>query len=267
MSLVSSLLAELLEPTLFALRTPSETALAPLVEKARRAMAHATTALGRDLGAVHSPSYELGVAATFVELLGTAEQRTEIEDALAELRRRSWGTSLLHEIALIEQNAEPVKQRELAEKLAMDSGNLSRRIQELMSLHLVKRQSAGRLGTLFALTPLGRDLLDALVPGWQALDPRSQSIYESDEAAARASTALIDQHMGEIVEERMRLFPAAIKDVMQALTADLRLMHSDHKIQFGGGYTRLAEGRWLAPDQVQIGSRRTGVPIRVFQAA
>lgn len=228
----SSVLAEMLEASLFALRTPSEEALAPLVEKARRFVADATTSLGRDPKAVDKPSYDLGVATVFVELLGTAEQRSEIEDALASLRRRSWGQSLLHEIALIEQNASPVKQGELARELKVDSGNLSRRIQELISLGLVERRNAGRPGTLFALTPLGRDLLDDVMPGWQAIHPRSGKVFESDEAAVKASSALVDSHLREALSARMRDFPAVIHAAMHALHMEAKASRAS--LEFGG---------------------------------
>ncbi len=203
----STTLAELIEPTLFSLRRPSHQALAALVERALTLVAEKSSVLGRDLAALHQPSYEFGVATTFAELLSTAEQRSEFGDAAEKVRGLEWAQRLLHELALIERHGIPVRQQSLAQQLEMDRGNLSRRIQKLIALHLIERRAAGLAGSHFCLTALGRDVLDDLVPGWQADNPATRECFTSDEAAATAATSILERHLREMIGARIREFP------------------------------------------------------------
>lgn len=217
MRINSSTLAELIEPTLFSLRQPSQQTLAELVERALTLVAEKSAVLGRDTTALHQPSYEFGIATTFAELLSTAEQRSEFGDATKTVRGLEWAQRLLHELALIERHGVPVRQHSLAQQLAMDTGNLSRRIQKLIELNLIERRAAGTAGSHFHLTALGRDVLDDLVPGWQANNPATRACFASDEAAAIAASGILERHLGELIDARMKELPTLFEQVFKTM--------------------------------------------------
>jgi len=77
----SETLADLIEPTLYALRNPSSDLLEPLVKSARNARLHAQAALRTTRRDVDLYSFELGVASAMTELLTVADQRSVISDA------------------------------------------------------------------------------------------------------------------------------------------------------------------------------------------
>lgn len=233
MRINSSTLAELIEPTLFSLRWPSQQALATLVERALTLAAEKSAVLGRESGALHQPSYEFGVATTFAELLSTAEQRSEYGDAMETVRGLEWAQRLLHELALIEKHGVPVRQQSLAQQLEMDTGNLSRRIQKLTAHNLIERRAAGAAGSHFYLTALGRDVLDDLMPGWQANNPAVRECFASDEAAATAASGILERHLRELIEARMKERPTILERAFKVMATAHSATLPRNRVSYG----------------------------------
>ncbi len=204
MRVQSSVLSELIEPTLFSLRRPSQGVLSKLVGRAVALTSQCASELGRDRAALHKPSYELGVATAFAELLSTAEQRSEFGDAIEAVNGLEWALMLLHELALIERGGSPIRQQVLAQKLAMDEGNLSRRIGKLTQFNLIERRAAGNSGARFHLTALGRDVMDDLVPGWQASNPSTKQCFADERAATTATSAILERHVSALIDHALK---------------------------------------------------------------
>lgn len=170
----SETLTELIEPTLFALRSPTGALTSPLVAQARASRLRARAALhdaGRDVDAL---SFELGVASTFTELLAVTEQRCVLNDALRTVKSIPQGLETLHQIAVINRSGTEANQGELAERIGVDRGNFNRRIRKFVDQGLIESQRRGQ-SVLYDLTPLGMDVLTQLKPGWRAVNPFTQA--------------------------------------------------------------------------------------------
>lgn len=188
MLLRSDILAELIEPTLYALRQPRGELLGPLLLQARDAGLRARQVL-QGPQSLHVPSFELGVATTFTQLLSTAKQRSVLNDALQAVKDISQGVETLHQLALIGRSAAEATQRDLADRIGVDRGNFSRRIRKLESLGLVESERRGQ-ALVYALTPLGSDVLSELRPGWRAINPSTLNPIANEREAADLASGL-----------------------------------------------------------------------------
>lgn len=182
----SETLAELIEPTLYALRNPSSDLLEPLVKSARNARLHAQAALRTTSRDVDLYSFELGVASAMTELLTVADQRTVISDAAKVVKSMPKGLETLHQVAFINRSGLDANQGELAKRIGTDRGNFNRRIKKLLSSGLIESQRRGQ-SVVYALTPLGMDLLTQLKPGWRAIHPSTQDEVCTELEATRVA--------------------------------------------------------------------------------
>lgn len=182
----SETLAELIEPTLYALRNPNGEQLEPLVALARSARLHARTALREAGREVDPPSFELGVATSFMELLTITEQRSVLSDAARMVKSLPQGLETLHQIAVISRSGTDANQGELAERIGADRGNFNRRIKKLGGHGLIESRRRGQ-SLVYALTGLGMDVLTQLKPGWRAIHPNTQATITTEVEAFQAA--------------------------------------------------------------------------------
>lgn len=187
MRLKSEALAGLLEPTLFVLHRPDEERIGKLLAQARAALFRASDALEADGREPDRISYELGVATTFTQLLATADQRQYLNAIIARVMDIKDGVKTLHEIALIGRSASEPTQRDLAALLNVDRGNFNRRISLLDQLGVVESRRKGQ-SRVYAITDLGRDILDELRPGWRAVHPSRDEMMRTEAEAKRVAS-------------------------------------------------------------------------------
>lgn len=186
----SQTLAALLEPTLRVLSRPQAEALDDLALKARQARSAIRDQFRGTGEPIHPASFELGVATSFMTLLSTAAQRSQLSDAVHLVRQSAQGLRALHQIAVLNRLSTPASQGDLADKIGTDRGNFNRTIQKFEAGGLVEsaRQGASRY---YSLTPLGHDVLARLLPGWRAVDPITGTLLQSEgEAIAAADRVL-----------------------------------------------------------------------------
>ena len=184
----SKVLSQLIEPSLRALRRGYGELLFPLARQAEVAVAQAANKIReRDRG-IDEPSFDLGVATTFSQLLTTAAERSVLSDAVRKLEGLTKGLETLHHIALLNyaENTDAT-QAAVADRIGEDRGNFNRRIYKLQELGLVETEKRGRQ-VLCALSALGTDVLSELRPGWRAIDPASQEVISGDDMV-RATVA------------------------------------------------------------------------------
>ncbi|WP_281848698.1 MarR family winged helix-turn-helix transcriptional regulator [Dyella sp. GSA-30] len=156
-----------------------------LVLKARKARSAIRDQL-RDAGeSIHVASFELGVATSFMTLLSTAAQRSQLSDAVHLVRQSAQGLRALHQIAVLNRLSTPASQGDLADKIGANRGNFNRTIQKFEAGGLVEsvRKGASRY---YSLTPLGHDVLARLLPGWRAVDPITGALLQSEGEALAA---------------------------------------------------------------------------------
>lgn len=215
----SETLADLIEPTLYALRNPSSDLLEPLVKSARNARLHAQAALRTTRRDVDLYSFELGVASAMTELLTVADQRTVISDAAKVVKSMPKGLETLHQVAFINRSGLDANQGELAKRIGTDRGNFNRRIKKLLNSGLIESQRRGQ-SVVYALTPLGMDLLTQLKPGWRAIHPSTHDEICTELEAARVAK-----------EESFRIMSSignGIERIPAEMLIDAGLKHRHH---------------------------------------
>lgn len=188
----SDTLAELIEPALYALRNPKGAVVAPVAAQARAARLRARSQIQNAGEEVHMPSFELGVASTFTELLAVTEQRSVINDATQAVKSIAQGLETLHQIAVINRTATVANQRELAEQIGADPGNFNRRIRRLVEQGLIESERRGQ-AMLYTLTPLGLDVLTLLKPGWRAIHPDTHAPVTTEVEALEAARQVMER--------------------------------------------------------------------------
>ncbi len=159
------------------------------VQKARVASTLAQDELRRS-GPLHLPSFELGVASTFTQLLGTAQQRSVLNDAMQGTKDVPQGIETLHQLALINRATTEATQCLLADRIGADRGNFNRRIRRLEAIGLVDSQRQGP-SLLYTITALGLDVLTELRPGWRAIHPSTLGDIADDDEARKAAADLV----------------------------------------------------------------------------
>src|SRR5579859_7581347 len=113
MAIVSASQRALIEPVLFAVRNGKKGDIGQVLVEARRVVRAIRQGFDNDDLAVHMPSYDLGAATTFVEMLATSEQRATLNDAVNETRNIGRGIDILREVAISMDNESAPSQGEL----------------------------------------------------------------------------------------------------------------------------------------------------------
>lgn len=231
MQLHSDTLAELIEPTLHALRQPTGQRLSPLLVKAKESVVRARAAL-RNNGPVHPPSFELGVASAFTQLLSTASQRSVLSDAMAAVTALPKGIETLHQVALINRSAPIATQGDLADRIGMDRGNFNRRIRRLKEDGLVESQRRGQ-ALVYSLTPLGMDVLTEIRPGWRALHPSTLATVHTEEHATELARNMAGALQHEIARRNQGQWTFNVRDLLnrefQAFYTDVGLKSREER--------------------------------------
>lgn len=238
MLLRSDTLAELIEPALYALRQPRGELVVPLLAQARAADLRARELL-RLSGPLHQPSFELGVASTFTQLLSAAAQRSALNDAIQGAKDVQQGVEALHQLALISRLTTETTQRELADRIGADRGNFNRRIHKLESLGLVESQRRGQ-ALVYSITALGIDVLSELRPGWRAIHPSTLAPVASEREARDIATGLVTalrQSIDGAFEREM------IESLVEVLPASPRLVSVKPFTQIAFGEGRSVDRR------------------------
>lgn len=184
MRVKSEILAELLEPTLSALRQPRSERINDTLKQAKAALLRATDAIHALERPTDQLSIELGVASTLTQLLAAAAQRSVFNNVVSDLRRITGGLEALHQIALVGRSASEPTQREVADRIGADRGNFNRRVRQLEELGLVTSKRRGQ-ARVYAMTDLGLDVLGEVVPGWRGVHPLRPQIPLRTEAEAQ----------------------------------------------------------------------------------
>lgn len=114
-----------------------------------------------------SPEEQQRAERSLLAWLRLARVYQKVDRASAE-RLRQWDLSVAQFDALAQIHAaEGLMQQELANHLLVTKGNISQLLDRLAARGLIARRQEGRTSRLY-LTPLGRELIEAVVPAHEA---------------------------------------------------------------------------------------------------
>lgn len=155
MALLTGEQAALLEPVLFAVRTGSRRQIEEVLKDVRALLRQAQRQVGSQQP--HRPSFDLGVASAYYDAVVTAHARSTLNDVISTIR----ATNAIDILRAIQETGEALPQNRLAERLGLDPGNLSRKLQKLEEASAIKLERMGRV-SIPKLTELGIDALDGM---------------------------------------------------------------------------------------------------------
>lgn len=189
MAISSHVVARLIETTLLAVAKPNSEFIRAALGRAQEETRTVRELLRSSGQEVHAPSFELGAGTAFIEVLATMDQRSILGDAIRAAREIQSGVETLHAIAFMARSAQEATQGELADRLGVDRGNFNRRARRLEEAGLVVSQRSGRK-VIYALSPLGVDVLNEVRPGWRAIHPETLEVLATEDAARAAASRI-----------------------------------------------------------------------------
>lgn len=148
--------AALLEPVLFAVRRGTRLQIEQVLKDVRALLRQAQRQMGAQKP--HQPSFDLGVASAYYDAVATAHARSSLNDVISAVRATPGGIEIL---SAIRTTGQALPQNRLAERLGLDPGNLSRKLQKLEEASAVTLERMGRV-SIPKLTELGLDAMEGM---------------------------------------------------------------------------------------------------------